>query len=423
MKKLKYFFIKVIFAFDSKQLHHWIIFCAVGEKMNKEILFCQFGGLGEKAIQETLKKMGYNVESFWVKAENYDYDSGLLNRFVERMKKRKVDFVFSINFLPIISKVCNIFKTIYISWIYDSPELHLYSSALKNSVNRIFLFDRMQYSRFYPVSPENIFYMPLATQPMSEKEMQEITRKEHQLYDSEICFIGSLYNEKDKRFHELTKLPDYWKGYIQGIAEAQLNVFGYNFIADSLTDQDVTELRKLLEYELVDDYQEVDREIIADMYIGPMVSAMDRNRTVQRISENHKVTLYTGSDTRNFTNVENRGLADSITMMPKIFHCSKINLNITSKTIQTGIPLRVFDVLGAGGFLITNYQQELMEYFEPGVDLVVYEDMDDLETKITYYLQHEEERQQIALNGYHKVCQCYTYEIALREILMCVGIK
>lgn len=383
-----------------------------------KMLFCQFGGLGEQAIQETFVRLGYQVECFWAKADNYDYDAALLNGFVEQMKKGKVDFVFSINFLPIISKVCNIYKTLYISWIYDSPEMHLYSSAIRNPVNRIFLFDKIQYSRFYPVSPDTIFYMPLATKPMTEKEMDGITVSEHDRYDSDLCFIGSLYNETDKRFHELENLPDYWRGYIQGIVEAQLNVFGYNFIADSLSDQDVSELKKMLRYELVDDYQRVDREVIADMYIGPMVSALDRKRTIQKLSKSHRVTLYTGSDTSDFTNVDNRGLADSITMMPKIFHCSKINLNITSKTIQTGIPLRVFDVLGAGGFLITNYQQELLDYFEPGIDLVVYEDVTDLQEKVDYYLKHETEREQIARNGYQKVCEQYTYDIALKEILM-----
>ena len=382
-----------------------------------KILLCEFGGLGEQAIQQALERLGHQVESFWVKADNYDYDAGLLKRFAAKMQASKVDMVFSINFLPIVSKVCNVYKTIYISWVYDCPEMHLYSAAIKNPVNRIFLFDKIQYSRFYPVSPDTILYMPLATKPMTETEMGKITMKEHDLYDSDLCFIGSLYNETDKRFYELENLPDYWRGYIQGIVEAQLNVFGYNFIADSLTDRDIVELKKMLRYELVDDYQRVDREVIADMYVGPMVSALDRKRTIRKLSERYKVTLYTGSDTSDLTNVENRGLADSITMMPKIFHCSKINLNITSKTIQTGIPLRVFDVLGAGGFLVTNYQQELFDYFEPGLDFVVYEDLADLEKKVDYYLKHEEERNQIAENGYRKVCEQYTYDIALKRIL------
>jgi spore maturation protein CgeB len=226
-----------------------------------------------------------------------------------------------------------------------------------------------------------------------------------------------LYNEEDKRYREIETLPDYWKGFIHGLVEAQLNVFGYNFIADSLSDDDVAELKKQLKYVLVEDYRNADREVIADMYIGQLCSAMDRKRTMERLTKSHQVTIYTGSDTSKMENVDNRGIADSLTMMPKIFHCSKINLNVTSKTIQTGIPLRVFDVLGCGGFLITNYQAELCEYFEPGVDLVVYEDLADLEQKVDYYLEHEEERKQIADNGYRRVCENYTYDIMLEKIL------
>lgn len=386
-----------------------------------KILFCQFGGLGEQAMTESFCRLGHSVEHFWAETDNYDYDKTLLNSFAERMQTAQADIVFSINFLPVISKVCNVYKTVYISWIYDSPEMHLYSSAITNPVNRIFLFDKMQYNRFAPLSPETIFYKPLATKPMEQMEMHNITEDERKRYGHDICFIGSLYNGSDKRFYELMHLPDYWKGYIQGIVQAQLNVFGYNFIADSLSDQDAAKLKNLLHYELVDDYQCTDREIIADMYIGTMVSALDRERTIQRLSARHHVTLYTGSDTKDLVNVENKGLADSITMMPKIFHCSKINLNITSKTIQTGIPLRVFDVLRAGGFLITNYQAEISEWFEPGVDLVVYEDLADLEEKADYYLEHEEERKKIAMNGYNKVCERYTYDLALKEILEISG--
>ena len=89
--------------------------------------------------------------------------------------------------------------------------------------------------------------------------------------------------------------------------------------------------------------------------------------------------------------------------MPQVFRCSRINLNITLRSILTGIPLRALDVMGAGGFLISNYQSEIPEYFVPGEDLVVYEDYEDLCTKVEYYLSHESERREIAINGCRKV--------------------
>lgn len=387
-----------------------------------KILFCKFEGFGEDTIAKTLLKMGYEVAFFDEETDNHDYDRAYLDAFAKKMEEEQPGLVFSINFLPIISKVCQIYTTLYISWLYDSPEIHLYSSALTNSVNRIFTFDKIQYNRFHEISPQTVFYMPLATRPMTEQEITDISEQERADFGHDICFIGSLYDESDRKYYALETLPPYWKGFVEALISAQLNVFGYNFIADALSDHDVAELKKHLKYVLVEDYRNVDREIVADMYIGPLVSARDRVRTIEYLAEERKVTLYSRSDWKGIGNVEHRGTADIRSMTPKIFHCSKINLNITSKTIQSGIPLRVFDVLGCGGFLITNYQTELYDYFEPGEDLVVYESLEDLREKVAYYLEHGEERERIAKNGYRKVCENFTYEMALREMLHIAGI-
>lgn len=67
--------------------------------------------------------------------------------------------------------------------------------------------------------------------------------------------------------------------------------------------------------------------------------------------------------------------------MPKVFKCSKVNLNISLKTIRTGIPLRILDILASGGFVISNFQEELAEYFRLGEEIITYGDIEEL-----YYL-------------------------------------
>ena len=57
--------------------------------------------------------------------------------------------------------------------------------------------------------------------------------------------------------------------------------------------------------------------------------------------------------------------------MPLIFRESKINLNITLRSITSGMPLRALDIMGAGGFLLSNYQQELAENYIDGEELVL----------------------------------------------------
>ena len=87
------------------------------------------------------------------------------------------------------------------------------------------------------------------------------------------------------------------------------------------------------------------------------------------------------------------------------------------RPIETGLSLRIWDVLGCGGFLLTNYQAEIPEYFEIGRDLETYESMEELEQKIQYYLTHEVERIEIAINGYEKVASYHTWEQRITEMI------
>ena len=116
-------------------------------------------------------------------------------------------------------------------------------------------------------------------------------------------------------------------------------------------------------------------------------------------------------------NIYYKGTASYFDEMPKVFAASKINMNFTIKNIRTGLPLRVWDVLGAGGFLLTNFQPELLMYFENEKDLVYYDSLDDMQKKAQYYLTHEEERMEIARNGHEKVKKLHSYDKRVQQIL------
>lgn len=73
--------------------------------------------------------------------------------------------------------------------------------------------------------------------------------------------------------------------------------------------------------------------------------------------------------------------------------------------------------MGAGGFLLSNYQADFLEYFTPGEDFVFFESREDLMEKLEYYLSHDAERKQIARNGFEKVANQHTYLHRVQEIL------
>ncbi len=81
------------------------------------------------------------------------------------------------------------------------------------------------------------------------------------------------------------------------------------------------------------------------------------------------------------------------------------------------MPQRILDIMGSGGFVLTNYQQEIEDYFEIGKEIEVFRDLDELMEKTAYYLSHEEERLRIAMNGYMKVRDHFSYTHQLNYIL------
>jgi hypothetical protein len=85
---------------------------------------------------------------------------------------------------------------------------------------------------------------------------------------------------------------------------------------------------------------------------------------------------------------------------------------------------RVYETLGRGGFMIHPYIKGMEEDFEDGKHLVFYKfgDFADLQTKIDYYLEHDEEREAIRKAGHEHVKGNHTYKNRWTEILKEIGL-
>ena len=129
------------------------------------------------------------------------------------------------------------------------------------------------------------------------------------------------------------------------------------------------------------------------------------------------IDLFTDDYDERLEEVRVHDVVDYKEEMPKIFRQSKINLNISLRNIRTGIPLRVWDVLGSGGFLLTNKQIELKDYFKLDEEIVCFETIDEAVTKSLYYLEHEKLRKEIARAGFEKVKKYHSYRARIETIL------
>lgn len=402
------------------------------------VLIYRYGSICEPDIVEAFQKLQLNVieETTEITRKNL-LPSEQVKLVKEALDKYHPMFVFSINFFPAIADICQIYGTKYICWTVDCPVLELFSKSVQHETNRIFLFDRAQYDRIYPYNPNGIFYLPLAAATERfDKVISTIVEEDGKRYGSDISFVGSLYIEKNPLRKLREKLPEFANGYIDGVVEASLKVMGYNFMEETITEELVSALKKADShfYSLKDVVElskgevvspdfckiintDISKFVAAHNYLGIQAAETERIRTLNTLAQYFDVDLYTRSDTSDLKNVHIHGGVKTLTEMPKIFHLSKINLNMTIKPIQTGLPLRIFDIMGCGGFCMTNYQAEISELFEIGVDLEAYGSLEELVDKCSYYLTHEDERRQIALNGYRKVKVYHGYVNRMVEMV------
>ena len=385
----------------------------------------RYGSICEPDIIEGFEENGHEV----IAMEDEMYDKNLVpaeavGRLAKFLQDNPADMVFTVNFFPTVSEVCRIFHIPYASWSVDSPVLELFTKSVENECNHIFLFDRMQVLEVGK-HQKNTHHLPLAANIRhKDNVLREADEKKRAKYRSGLSFVGSLYSEKSPYDGlDMRKVSAYTKGYLEGLMAAQEQVYGWFFLEEALSDEAVRDVAKNagnfypVFSNLHDETYLTDKALLAQFYMGNKIAANERFHVMDRLSRRFPVALYTASDTSRLPRVENRGTVKTLTQMPIVFCESDINLNITAKQIRSGLPFRIFDVLSCGGFLITNYQNELPEFFNMGEELVSYGSYEELEELTAYYLEHKEERKNIARAGYEAVKKRHSFPLRISQML------
>ena len=368
-----------------------------------------------KDIKFSFEKLGYEVEEVYQDLLNYDVDEEFAEKLRGIIKGDSFEFVFNVNYFPLISNVCQECGILYVCWSCDNPLISMYHKSVFNDVNRIFLFDLTNVEEFKGMGVKHVYHLPLAVN-CERLYYLFANSKDEEIYRNDISFVGSLYEKNSYDKMEYT-LPDYLRGYFEALMEAQRDLQGVNIVDRMLTPDILMELENYFKLDKSEDSLSDLNLIFSVTTLGFKIAEKQRRRILIDLSKNYDVSVYTNSKTDDLLRVKNRGSVDYWREMPQVFKNSKINLNITIPNIKSGVPLRVYDILGAGGFCLTNFQAELPMQFENEKHLVWYYSNEDLYEKVAYYLSHDSERLAIAAAGREYVATQCTYERRLEEII------
>lgn len=375
------------------------------------ILFYQWHSFMNKGIEKALQQLEIDYDTLFYQQTDWEINDGIVEKLTEALDKKEYTMVFSVNYAPLVSEVCQAKQVLYVSWVYDAP-IHIRDiSSMKNACNRIFFFDKIQ-ADSYRIQGISAFHMPLAGDIDAfggERIVQNVNRE----YRADVAFVGQLYQTDWVNY--CTPLDVYQQGYLEGIINAQMKVYGGYFLGNML-DEKLLDGLNAKYCAASNGVTTITKEELEYM-MACEITGRERYISLAFLSKYFDVQLYSTKQDDRLEHVTYKGYADYYGQMPSVFKESKVNLNISLKIIQSGVPLRVFDILACGGFLLTNFQAEMPELFEMGEDFVVYESIEDMYQKIKFYLAHDSERVRIARHGYETVEKYYTFKQQLGKIL------
>ena len=363
---------------------------------------------------ECLLRLGHAVAEIKYQLTDKFHDEQLESSLTGAIVQHGFEVIFSFDYFPVLSDIAERTGVKYISWVYDSPHNTLYAKNIFNKCNYIFCFDSLDAGRLKQLGVMNVYHMPLAANVgRLDALLGELSVPRH--YDYDISFVGSLYRNK-YNFYDSIKMPEYYRGFYDGVMQSQMELYGCDIVSQLVTDSRFEKISSSFSIE-PDDGLFITKKDYFIQFIQKKITSVERVKALNCLADQYKVTLFSGSSDEELRQVEYKGYVDYLTEMPRIFRNSKINLNISLRSIVSGIPLRCIDIMAAGGFLLSNYQPELAELFVDGEDMVMYTSMDDLKEKAGYYLEHDAEREQIALNGWRKIHKEYDMEDVLHKII------
>lgn len=351
----------------------------------------------EPVIVSNLAALGRRCIEFRERYADLHMDTVFMTHIIECIREEHVQMVFSWNFIPLLATACEMQQIPYAAWICDITGHTLRSKTILHPHNYLFCFDRVYSERLADLGCRHVYHYPLA---VDEEAFDNVARREKRAADNHAADISLICGSDNERVELLGAeiLSDYVAGYIAGVEEAQIRVYGYNFVEKMLDETVARDIQKGVGIELGDMFFDEPRAIAAEL-VNQEITQKEYLRVAEKLSGRYRLDLYTGAQ---YKGVERK---------------NQINLIVIPKTVQSGIPQSVLDILACGGFCLTNYQQEIAEIFEDGTELVMYTDMEDMAQKVDRYLQNETERVAIAQAGCAKVRERFTMRERLAGIL------
>ncbi|MEW6327168.1 MAG: glycosyltransferase [Thermodesulfobacteriota bacterium] len=384
------------------------------------IVFHDSAGLIDPECTAAFRQMGHQVKEINLVRNPANYRVCLPFDLVERMAEiinYDPDLLFMVNGSGIDQKglipcVCTILKIPLVLWYVDKPfSLENWNESYITPYTVVFVFDRIYVEELRGRGISPAYHLSLATNPDRFKPFcldQETDKK----YINHLSFVGRLDigRAAEHRAELRTLWPD-MPGEIEKGIDRAVEIYSsrpFDPLADVLIecglDRQISSapfhVRKSIERVIELSATAFHRLNLVKATLGCGLKVWGEPDWLRFIPARH----YSPE-------------AGYFHELVKVYNGTVINVNISRPQLKSAVNQRLFDVPACRAFLLTDWREELPDYFEPGKEVACYRDEHELIEQIEYYLDHPDKRREIALAGHERVLSEHTYVHRMDRVL------
>lgn len=357
-----------------------------------------------------------------------DYRTILIDRsgtgsqtFIEDLLKTivdfKPDFILTVNHFGLdregkLAGLLNDLSLPLASWFVDNPHLILHEYAHPGADNTaIFTYDAGNLEQMHARGFSNVHYLPLATDP--ERFHPGLAPQAPDQWHTDISFVGNSMVRPVKENLELAQLPPSHKEGYADIAEAfeasgETSVLAFfekhapewqSVHARLATAENRLALESLITWEATRQYRLAC--VSGIMNFAPLIVGDD----------GWHAQLEQWMDWQYLSGL------DYYDDLPRFYPCSSVNFNCTSRQMKGAVNQRVFDVPACGGFLLTDYREQMEALFDLETEVAIYESPEAIPDQVKKYLSDEKKREKITAAARKRILAEHTYEKRVAKLI------
>ena len=366
--------------------------------MTQRILYFEYQLILDDVVQE-LQERGHVLLPL-------NPNSLSIQLFVQTCKQNNIDWVFSINFSPEIAFLCSKIQIPYVSWTIDPlphNRFHIIEQTDPN-YSICFAHDKNTVQKLQSLGFFHSQFMPLAA-PNRRITSQYLTEYQDR-YRCDCSFVGSSMHDEIISFQNMLRKYSRFQYYEKILLWLQQVTLEY------VQHPSYQGLQTLMENSAIPStiqhlFETPPQKKIFLYHIDGILAVLHRRHIISILNQkSHNMHVWGDRQWKEIHSGYQRKAhhGDELT---QIYRDSFINFDIPRLYQKNTINMRVFDVLAAGGFVLTEDTDAIQNIFVANEHVAIYnvskKSQKTPSEQISWWLEHPKERKRIAEFGQQEV--------------------